>query len=501
MSAYVAVDEVGMFTLSRQRFDETVGWLGGSQAGGLSHAVLEQRLQVAGRELLRQLLQDHLDLRAVREERLPVVVGDDGVARGYAEPGRQRLLCTVFGQVTVTRIGYRAKGVDSRFPSDAVLNLPVGLHSHGLRRLAAIEAGRGSFEAAAAAIERSCGVAVGKRQVEALAGDSARDVDAFYATRAGIRCPAGDVLVLTADAKGIVMRPDALREPTRKAAAGSSHKLTTRLSRGEKTGRKRMAEVVAVYHCAPVPRTPADVIALPGQPRDQRTAGPRAAGKWLHASITDDTTTVIGAMFDEASRRDPDGRRTWIVLVDGNTHQIETIRGQAKARDRPVTILIDIVHVIEYIWKAAWCFYREGDPAIETWVADQARLILDGHANRVAGHIQRKIKQQALDPARRAGADACVTYLLNKARYLRYRHALTSGWPIATGIIEAACRYLIKDRLDITGARWGLPGAEAILKLRATASNGDFDNYWSFHLAQEHQRVHRSRYTSATTIT
>jgi hypothetical protein len=222
-----------MFTQSRQRFDETVGWLAGAQAGGLSHAVLEARLQVAGRELLRQLLQDHLDLRAVREERLPMVIGDDAVARGYAEPDHQRMLCTVFGQVTVTRIGYRAKGVDSRFVADAVLNLPGGLHSHGLRRLAAIEAGRGSFEAAAAAIERSCGVSVGKRQVEMLAGEAAQDVDAFYAARAGVRPPVGDVLVLTADAKGIVMRSDSLREPTRRAAAGSTHKMTTRLSRGE----------------------------------------------------------------------------------------------------------------------------------------------------------------------------------------------------------------------------------------------------------------------------
>jgi len=149
MSAYVAVDETGTFAESRQRFDEAVDWLTGSQAGGLSHDVVEQRLQVAGREMLRQMMQNHLDLRAVREERLAVVVGDDGVARTYAEHGHQRLLCTVFGQVSVTRIGYRAKGVDSRLPADAVLNLPVGLHSHGLRRLAAFEAARGSFEAAA----------------------------------------------------------------------------------------------------------------------------------------------------------------------------------------------------------------------------------------------------------------------------------------------------------------------------------------------------------------
>ena len=97
-----------------------------------------------------------------------------------------------------------------------------------------------------------------------------------------------------------------------------------------------------------------------------------------------------------------------------------------------------------------------------------------------------------LDPPKRAGADACATYLINKEPYLDYPTALHNGWPIATGVIEGACRHLVKDRMDITGARWGLSGAEAILKLRALRSNGDFDAYWRYHLAQErrpHPRI------------
>src|SRR6266851_6001379 len=78
-----------------------------------------------------------------------------------------------------------------------------------------------------------------------------------------------------------------------------------------------------------------------------------------------------------------------------------------------------------------------------------------------------------------------------------YPTALARGWPIATGVIEGACRWLVKGRMDITGARWGLDGAEAILKLRALIASGDFDEYWPFHLRQEHQRVHRSRYSLA----
>ncbi len=84
--------------------------------------------------------------------------------------------------------------------------------------------------------------------------------------------------------------------------------------------------------------------------------------------------------------------------------------------------------------------------------------------------------------------------LTNKAPYLDYPTAFAGGWPIATGVIEGACRFLVSDRLDITGARWGLAGAEAVLQLRALRTNGDFDDYWTFHQAQERQRIHAARY-------
>ena len=126
--------------------------------------------------------------------------------------------------------------------------------------------------------------------------------------------------------------------------------------------------------------------------------------------------------------------------------------------------------------------------------SEKARTVLDGKAGIVAAAIRRKATRLALEPNKRQGADRCADYLLAKRPYLDYPTALTNGWPIATGVIEGACRHLVKDRMDITGARWGLAGAEAILTLRALISNGDFDQYWTFHLAQEHRRVHASRY-------
>jgi hypothetical protein len=288
------------------------------------------------------------------------------------------------------------------------------------------------------------------------------------------------------------MRPDSLREHTKKKA--TSRKLSGRLSRGEKRDRKRMAEVGAVYDLTPAPRTIADILPDDDTARATARPAPLTHGKWLTASVTDDAAQVIGAGFDEATRRDPEHHRDWVALVDGNTHQIDRIRAEARARDVTVPIVIDFIHIAEYLWKAAWCFHTEGDPAVETWVREQARAILAGRASIVAAAIRRKATYHGLDPGRRKPADVCATYLINKKNYLDYPTALANGWPIATGVIEGACRHLVADRMDITGARWSLDSAEAVLKLRAMISNGDFDTYWAYHLTQEQQRVHNARY-------
>jgi hypothetical protein len=128
----------------------------------------------------------------------------------------------------------------------------------------------------------------------------------------------------------------------------------------------------------------------------------------------------------------------------------------------------------------------------------QATAVLNGHARRVAGQIRRKSTNADLDPANRKIAEEAATYLTRKAPYLDYPTALKQGWPIATGIIEGACRHIVKDRMDITGARWGLAGAEAVLKLRAIKANGDFNQYWHYHLNQERQHVHQTRYHNHT---
>jgi hypothetical protein len=485
---------VDAFSSSRSQFEGLASFLGSEECLAMEHAELESALEARGRELLRRMAQDHLDLRALREERLGGVRDDEHVERTRVETGHARALETVFGEVQVRRLAYRVAERGNLHPADAALNLPRERHSHGLRRLAAIESARGSFDGAVGAVARATGQLLGKRQVELLARSAAGDFAEFYAARSHEPVEEDDVLVLSADGKGVVMRPEALRGPTAKAAAATATKLRARLSKGEKLGRKRMAEVGALYDATPARRIPADVMATSEQERVRARPGPLAKNKWLTASVVEDAASVVRELFDEAERRDPGHRRSWVALVDGNCHQIRRIEAEARQRKVTVTVVCDFVHVLEYLWRAAWCFHDEGDPAAEDWVRRYATSVLAGNAGRVAGAIRRRATKAGLDKQKRTCADACANYLMNKRRYLDYPTALERGWPIATGVIEGACRHLVKDRMDLTGARWGLEGAEAVLRLRALRSNGDFDDYWRFHLRRERERVHESRY-------
>ncbi len=500
MSTDVDTPSVGFAAGSRECFDQLLAWLEGDRASGLTHAELEDELEDRGRELLRRMLQDHLSLRAATEPRLTGVADGAGLVHTAVETEHTRPLASVFGPVEVERVAYRRRGHANLYPADAALNLPVERHSHGLRRLAAIESTRGSFEQAGAGITRATGQRIGKRQVEDLTARAAADVEDFYAA-AGHTVPTAteDVLVISADGKGIVMRPDALRPATARAAAAASPKLTTRLSKGEKRNRKRLAEVGAVYDLHPVPRQASDVLASTGHGNDPPQAPPprpKPTNKWVTASVVDDAAEVIADVFAEAERRDRHHERTWVALVDGNNHQITRIQAEAASRGITVTVVIDLVHVLEYLWAAAWCFFPEADPGAETWVRQRALAILEGHALAVAAGIRRRATAARLPKPKRAKADECAKYLANKAEHLDYPTALASGWPIATGIIEGACRYLVADRMDITGARWSVQGAEAVLKLRAVRANDDFDAYWHYHLTRERQRVHQSRYAN-----
>ncbi|MGH7435240.1 MAG: ISKra4-like element ISHoc2 family transposase, partial [Polyangiaceae bacterium] len=222
------------------------------------HSDVEEFLEAKGREWARLMYEEHLGLRAQLERRTEVV-GADGAPRKSARDS-ERQLQTVFGRVPVPRLAYQAPGAQDLHPMDAALNLPREMFSHGIRRMVAKEAARASFDEVVEIVADRTSATIGKRQVEELAVRAAQDFDAFYEQKAAARDPKDDLLVISTDGKGIVMRHEDLREGTRRAAEKSGRKLETRLTPGEKSNRKRMAQVATVYSIAPFPRGPADII-------------------------------------------------------------------------------------------------------------------------------------------------------------------------------------------------------------------------------------------------
>jgi hypothetical protein len=484
-----------------------VAGLFAAAAGSQTLAEMEQAAVEASRAIGLGALQLALDAQAEQEMPLPGLAGADGYWRGCREKSATTVI-TMLGKVTVRRVACRSrdKGVPDLHWRDMVLNLPPCGYSWQLQRFAEMACRAGSFQDGHGLVLAAAGVSIGKRQLEEILARAAGDAQAFAQGRPvpGAPVTAGPggeeraaVLGMSADAKGVAMLPGALRAETARNAAKRDRKGQKRLGSGEKQASKRMAETGAVFDCLPPDgpaRTPAGIMLRPPA-TPPRT--PQAVNKWYTCGITATCAEVITQVTGEADRRDPQRQRDWPALADGNARQIECFQAEARKRGKDITILIDFIHVIEYLWKAALCFTPPGDTrATEDQVTAWGLDILAGNSRDVITDIRARA---AADPPKPGGEHEknirkTTHYLQAREPCLGYPAALARGWPIATGIIEGACRHIIGDRLGITGARWSLPGAQAMLWMRAIAASGDLTPYWNWHTTQEHHRNHLSKF-------
>lgn len=481
---------------AREQFDSLIERLRSPKSQRMTESEVENLIETEGRELLRRLLQAHLD------ERGPGKVAEPVVDKNQREHTHQRLesceIKSVFGEVTLERQGYGGRKLETLRPLDAELNLPQKLYSHTLRRRIALTVAKESYDQSVATIQEMNGVKIGKRQAEQTAIDVSRDFDLFYEKqRDQTECEAkatSEVLALQMDGKGVRMVKADLREQTRLEAEKRKPRLDHRRSKGEKPGAKRMSTVASVYTIAPYVRAPEDII-RELKPKDEPLpARPQPEDKRVWASLEHSPETIVKQMFEEAARRDPEATKQWVAIVDGNKTQIQLLEAAAAKRGRQLTVILDLIHVLEYVWDAGRALHAKDDPNVEVWVLEKLVDILLGASSRVAAGIRRSATLRQLSAKERAPIDSCANYLINHREYLHYDQYLAAGYPIATGVIEGACRHLVKDRMDITGARWTLKGAEAVLKLRSLVASGDFDAYWEFHLQQEYQRNHAEHY-------
>lgn len=453
---------------------------------------VEQTLYTEMLELGRRLLQAHIDGRGAG------CVGEalerqDGTVLSHKRPGLRHLE-SLFGEVEVERLGYSQRHEATIFPKDRQLQLPDMLYSYPVQQKVCREAIRASYNEARETVSEYTGARVPKRQALTIVQHASEDFEAFYASRARLAAQPleeGMILVHSADGKGVPMREEGLREATRKRA--KARKASRGRSNDKRRDRKREALVASVYTIAPQRRTIDDVMAAFWGKQTNSAPSPRPQRKRVWASLIKEKGEVFGEMAQEGQRRLA-GSTTAVFLSDGATILQTLAEKKLKPHfDAPsigFVMILDLMHVLAYLWKAAVAFYPNKNRQTEEWVGKYLRRILEGKASHVARSIRRLATLRHLQGAQREAVDKAATYFVNNQAYMQYATYLELGLPIASGAIEGACKHLVKDRFEISGARWGLPGAEALLKLRAIYQSGDWQDYWTFHIACEQERLH-----------
>jgi hypothetical protein len=457
-------------------------WLSAPATLQLPLHTIESQQSGKGRELQRLLLQAHLQQRGDGDVGAALLVqsGDQQLLYAHRRLGT-RSLTTVFGSVEVTRMGYSRPGMPSIFPLDQTLCLPERSFSYELQRRLAKAAVQNPFLASVETIAELTGVSVAKRSLEQILPDLAQDFDAFYRQRPP-DVASGSLLVAAVDCKGIsIVKPVSVQP-------------AFRLTKGKKANKKRMATVAAVLTRAPWVRTPQQVLEslFPTERRTRadRSVAPRPENKRVWASLVKSKSALIDEVAAEMDRRDPAGLLTRIALTDGE--RALQIRVKSKLR---VTLILDLMHVMEKLWKAAYVFHDEGSLEADLSVLERALRILSGEVSQVIKGLRQSITKRRLSGAPQKTLQAVARYFSKNRSYMRYDDYLAKGWPIASGPVEGACKNLIKDRMERSGMRWTEAMAEALVKLRAIFLSGDFDLYWNFHIQQDQQRLYSARWT------
>lgn len=481
-----AVHEFDLNVFSaREKFDSLVDWLQSDEARALSLHEIEAHLLPVGREAMNLLLQAHLAGRGTGDVGASIEVTSDSATLPFHAKSKlaPRKLTTRFGKLEIQRTAYAAPGHESVHPLDEALQLPKRAVSYTVQRHVAEGVARGPFDEALETLKSFTGVHVCKRTAEQVVADVAEDFDAFYVQRQAPNPEeTGPILVASVDCKGV---PLLKREKAKKVV---------RLGRGEKRNQKKMATVATVYDQEPRVRTPEEVVEslFDEKEDDPKTPRPRRAKpghKRVWASLRKTKDEVIDDMRDEVEARDPEQSKTRVVVTDGE----RALQLRVGSRFKGAIFILDIIHVLERLWTVAHAIHGEGTDKAMAWARSHALMVLCGKVGQAVKGMRQSCTKRKLTGKRKSVIMAAAAYLYRNKQRMRYHEYLAAGLPIASGAVEGACKNLVKDRMERSGMRWTVDGAEAVLKLRAIERSHDMDEYWPFHIQQEQDRLYGKR--------
>jgi hypothetical protein len=409
----------------------------------------------------------------------PEEIEHEGKTLQRLPKSRVREYVSAFGSTPFARDVYATRETQRQevVPLDAKLGMPESDTSYLLQKWSGTRVVKESYQESHCTLEEIFGFAPSVNCLEDIAASAAEHGEVYLGEQEPVAPAAkAEIVVVTSDCKGVPMRK--IDAPQKKG--GDAGPRGKRLKKGEKNGQKRMACVGGVYSVVPFHRTAEDVVneVLHKEKQEDR---PEPQNKRLRAVLTREVDgrevngkDVIFGLANEVRQRDPHERRTVVAVMDGETK----LRDLQELKIRRAIGILDIWHVTEYLWKLAYCVHREGSDEAKAFVDTYLRKLLEGKVNRVIGGIrQMATKCDDLSKAKREKLEQYLNYFAERREYMKYNEYLAAGYPIGSGVVEEACRHLVKDRMEQTGMRWRIAGAQAILTLRAIYLNDDWDAF------------------------
>jgi hypothetical protein len=405
------------------------------------------------------------------------------------EAPRARPYLSIFGELVIERVSYGEGPIDVA-PLDARLHLPRRQYSYLLQRWLGAFVVDDAHAEAVKKLESILGLTIPVKSSEDLNREQASDVEPFQDSRPIPPAATEEaILVVAADCKGVpLVRADLPAAATAPAPAVPRRRGHHRRGKGEKANKKRMAAVGAVSTIEPFPRTADDVVAEVNR-REAARRRPRPRNKHVRGELLVGQVALFLWLADEVLRRDPQRTKPLVFLSDGDPalheHQEEFLPAGA-------VCILDLFHVLEYLWKAAWCFFDEASEKerAEAWVEAKLRALLEGRVAAVIRGLRALATRRGLRGRARKTVEQVAGYLEHNRERMKYDEYLAAGYPIGSGVVEGACRHLVKDRLERAGMRWRRQGAQAMLDLRATYLNGEWEAFWAYHVEKEDDRLY-----------
>jgi hypothetical protein len=445
-----------------------IGPAQGMEIGEVERGLLKLVMRV-GREALVSYLEEKgtgrqgNEILAASGERIPYV------------RDRKCLYRSIFGPIEIKRAYYHATGSPGVFPLDSAVNLPEKGYSYLLQEISSKLAVNGSYEKACEVVGDIFPVNLPIRSLEIMVGDVREDVSLYYEQKPTPESSEQAVItVATIDRKGVVIRKPPDEELSAKAAPSDP----------DKPGKKKMSTVASAYNIKRHRRT-ADQVVREIKDEEPLPDKPKPEAKEVWGSVTESVEQTMIRLKEAVSKRLKTTQEL-VCILDGERGLWRLVHKYFPT----AFFVLDIFHVLEHLADAAHCFYEEKTPEARNFVTERLKMLLTGQIGRLIGGLKQIVSKRKLSKSRKYRLNKVIGYLERNKNHMRYDKCLEKGYPIGSGVIEGACRNLINDRLELTGMRWILQGAESVIRLRAVFINKDWADFWRFRRKSERIRLY-----------